>query len=68
MKGDAHSAIRGMQVIKLIIWKDGPKYKVKAKGLIEKLMQWQKEEGDDIDNVVLHMMEIEANEILLTFL
>lgn len=67
LKGDVHFGVMGLQIVKLMIWKDGPKDKFKVKQLIEKLKQWKKEE-DDIDNVVLYMTEIEAYEILLTFL
>ncbi len=67
LKGDVHQGIRDLQIIKLMIWKDGPRDRTKVKQLIEKLKQW-KEEADDIDNVQLYMTEIEAYEILLSYL
>lgn len=67
LKGDVHQGIRDLQIIKLMIWKDGPKDKIKAKQLIEKLRQWQKE-ADDTDTCQFYMTEIEAYEILLSYL
>src|SRR5512146_1648751 len=40
LKGDVHQGVRDLQIIILVIWKDGPRDRRKVKQLIEKLNQW----------------------------